>query len=274
MTSPFPSILHRCQEEHPALVYLGIGCAHAPLQQYPPFLKEFGGRQICILIDPALEESLLHETPNGVIFLYLRRYFEWETESTFIEGLCQLPGAQLIAQDYSGTDIYPYYPLQKLGPAILRTALFDATYGTSESSCYVDFSTIHILRMDDGAFINPLYEPLTVIRPHISPALFGTLIRDRNIAIRNVNILNRIRKGEEPTSNPVFVQRYASKLYPIYGAHPSDHERLMVDYLTDLSYALDNTSITQAAILDTIEAGNYMTIVDVLLSLYRNLGPG
>lgn len=268
MTTSLPSIL---QEQKPALVYLGIGCARAPLQQYPPFLKKFGGRQVCILIDPDLEESFTHETPDTVTFVYLRRYFDWATEGEFIKELCQLPGAQLIVQDYSGTDISTYYPLQDMGPSILRKVVFDVTYGSG--GCYMDFATVHILRTVDGGFINPLYEPLTVIRPHISPELFTRLIRGRNIAIRFVYKLNRIRKGLDTFSDPADIQQKSAWLYPIYGERPPDHERLMVAYLTDLSYALDNKSITQAAILDTIEGGNYMTVVDVLLSLYRNLGP-
>ena len=44
-----------CQEHNATIIYLAIGSAHNPQQQYPRFMSDFEGKQICILVDPHLE---------------------------------------------------------------------------------------------------------------------------------------------------------------------------------------------------------------------------
>jgi hypothetical protein len=68
---------------------------------------------------------------------------------------------KLIVQDYTGRDIRPYYPTDIFDEMILPWVLYNMTY--RDSGCYVDFSTVHVLRNPDGNFVHPEYLSLRQI---------------------------------------------------------------------------------------------------------------
>ena len=180
-----------CNEEQ-TTIYFAVGCGleyyapgtHPP-QQYPPFMAEFPGRHICILMDPLLESppkvyaDLGVSVPDtgsdtgpvtigNVTFIPVRRNFEWGSEEArlFIDELCILcldTPARLIVQDYAGNYIDRYYPIDRLGTQITKKVLFDVTY--RDGGCFIDLGAVRILRHRDGSFVQPRYDPNSVIRP-------------------------------------------------------------------------------------------------------------
>ena len=158
----------------PLLLYIAIGCslkyypegAH-PKQQYPSFLKTFPYNQICILIDPLLEQpprSLKdiseENAPYEIKVLPIHSNFIFKTpDEDFLHSLIRLcvnPSlcVKMIVQDFTGRDISNYYPVQLYDDSLLNNVLFDATYG--DGGCFPDLSAIRILQKD-GAFLHPQY---------------------------------------------------------------------------------------------------------------------
>jgi len=198
----YAQLLQACNETPLAagdLIYVAIGCsqkwylqtgAAESAQEYPPFVAEWLGRKLCILIDPELEEepvgitqaggaaaalpdavplTLEHVRKPPVTFVALRANFIWRPEAAgyedskmFLHALvqrCLQPGGpHMIVQDYSGTDIRRHYPLEPFGTPILSKVLFDITGG--DPGCFVDFSKYRVLRDGAGHFVNPQYTPL------------------------------------------------------------------------------------------------------------------
>ena len=80
------SIVHR---ERPDLIYLAIGCARSTDQQYPTQVSELGGKQLCILIDPLLEDPISATIPPTTTqCLSVRRFFKWteDHDAQFVNG--------------------------------------------------------------------------------------------------------------------------------------------------------------------------------------------
>jgi hypothetical protein len=257
-------IVSHCKQTKPAIIYLGVGCANAPLQQYPPFLKDFKTPQICILIDPRLEEELVHERPEGVTFFHLRRFFDWENESDFIATLCE---AQMIAQDYTGEDIRKYYPLQRFGPPLLKKVLFDVTY--SDGACHLDLSAVQIFYNDSG-FVNPIHEPLASMRPYIPKELIQRLAKERNNAIYNVFALYNIQRGCEEIQawcTPENIRRRAGWLFPVFGLTPFALEELLIAHLIDLATIVSETKMARPYALRLLESKEYIEMTRTLASL-------
>jgi hypothetical protein len=257
-----------CKTQNPALIYLAIGPANAPLQQYPPFLANYPKPQLCILFDPRLEEELTHEKPDGVTFVYLRRNFDWEHETAFIDDLCQIPSAKVIAQDYSGADIRKYYPLSRLGPSILKKVLFDVTY--SDGNCGFDFSTVQIFHTDDGGFVNPLQVPLADSIHYITNELASTIAKERNIAIQFVFALYSIQAGrEEPRQwcTPTNIMWRAGWFFQIHGLAPLAIEELLVAHFLDLVAVVSEPNATREYALRLMESKEYIAMTGILASM-------
>jgi len=257
-----------CKEKKPAIIYLGIGCANAPLQQYPPFLHEFRKPQVCILIDPRLEDPVEHERPDGITFFYLRRNFLWESESGFIDELCQIPDSQFIAQDYSGADIREFYPLHRFGPSLLKKVLFDVTY--SDGACYLNFDDVMIFRTEDGGFINPTHSPLAASHTYIPTGLQTKIAKERNIAIQFVFALYSIQHGrEEPRlwCTPENIMRRAGWMFAIYGLPPLSLEELLIAHCIDLSAVVSDRVATRDYAVRLLESKEYIAMTGIFASM-------
>lgn len=195
-TSAFYSILSYCRMTKPALIYLAVGCAQghngrdkATPQEYPPFVAEWPGNKVCILIDPMLEQIpyafrdlgareeetvgqtrvVLEHKESQVTFFSIRDHFEttsppeWHRDRekeahdmAFLYDLCDITKnnvTKLIYQDYSGRNIMGLCP-----PHLSKAVLFDVTY--NDGGCFIDFDKIHILKDINGHFIQPGYLPL------------------------------------------------------------------------------------------------------------------
>lgn len=203
-TATFYRILSFCRVTKPALIYLAVGCAQGhneddkvTPQEYPPFVAEWPGNKVCILIDPMLEpvpcafrdlmiddkeardQTMVNcQTATGkTTFFCIRDHFEttsppeWhrdrekeEHDMSFLYDLCDLTknsSTKLIYQDYTGRNIMNFCPRH-----LSKSVLFDVTY--NDGGCFIVFDKINILTDRTGNFIQPSYLPL------VSPELRGT----------------------------------------------------------------------------------------------------
>jgi hypothetical protein len=204
----YSDILRFCKESNPSLIYLAVGCAQghhskakASPQQYPPFVEEWVGNKICILIDPELEqppycfsdlgvsnERLAENVVDvpGIRFYCLRQRFEtvdapsvhsqyrtppqkYEPDMSFLYSLCDLAytsQTKFIYQDYSGRIVNYLYPTSRYeNPERLKAnVLFDVTY--NEGGCFVNFDEVKILKTPNGDFLHPEREVLANLRNH------------------------------------------------------------------------------------------------------------
>lgn len=200
------------------LIYVAIGCsqkwyqqtgAQGTPQEYPPFVAEWIGRKLCILIDPELEEepvgitqaggapaklpdymplTLEHVRRPAITFVAARARFEWRADNeghdacmTFLHGLLQRAlqpeGPHMIVQDYSGIDIRPLYPVERYGHQLFSKVLFDITGG--DAGCFVDFSKFRVVRDHAGHFVQPAYTPLWKLRALRLGKAYEDQIRER-----------------------------------------------------------------------------------------------
>ena len=258
-------------------------------QGYPPFLKSMGTRQLCILIDPLLEdpprpcEGFQRGADQEIIvvgethFIPLRRNFEWtssgdarrSTEDTaFIHTLCaytlEKPRTRMIVQDYSGKEIQRYYPIQTFGKELIRKVLFDFTY--QNGGCFVDLSKVNILLCEDSfSFMQPLYERLTYVFKYLTAEQKKFLLNSRhNIFYSFVKRLHKIQEGVEPPRDwctpqivmdmiPSFCVNYSTP----YSTDQRDLEELLVAYLSDLCLTSD-TQMTQDEIMECVRSPTNM----------------
>lgn len=187
------SIVTYCREKRPALIYLAVGCAqvhhtreNAAPQEYPPFVAEWPGTKVCILIDPMLEsppycfrdigmsqeqedavKDSIMVTHGDTTFFCIRRSCIIPvindpteggigTDMSFIYALCDvactLPSTKFIFQNYAGHEITRLYPTNLFGESLIKNVLFDVCYGAG--SCYIDFSAVKILRDSNGDFVH------------------------------------------------------------------------------------------------------------------------
>ena len=176
-------ILTRVREEAPDLIYVAVGCAHSAEQQCPPQVRNWPGLKLCILIDPILESPpLVAGASDDIVVIPLYRNFDWKAPADydFIRALCCCTNAHMIVQDYTGHDIYPYYP----GPEFTKRVLFDMTY--RDGGCYVDFAAIQILRDERGDFIQPHFATLVEL------ARLPATIRKPEVMARRAALINYI----------------------------------------------------------------------------------
>ena len=261
-------ILEVCKLENPDIIYLAIGCSmahwsvgdmHDTPQSHPPPVKALGGRQICILIDPTLENpprftGITEPTMDAVIrtaeatYIPLRRCFDWDNgEKPLIDGLCKLAlntKTRLIVQDYAGNIINQHYPLATFGRTLLKKVLFDFTY--QDGGCYIDFNNVHILTRLDGSFVQPIYEPMADVFHRMEASKRKFILKARtNTICYYVKRLHGIQSGTEEYRDwctPDHVSRLMEPLCLIYGTplytdNPA-LEKLMLAYLNDLCQAV------------------------------------
>jgi len=300
-------ILDLCVDENPDIIYLAIGCsmAHWPVgdlhdtpQGHPPPIKALGGRQLCILVDPTLENpprctGLTVATMEPVIrtpaatYITLRRYFDWNTDDKpLIEGLCELAintKARLVVQDYAGNIINQHYPLASVADraTLLKKVLFDFTY--QDGGCFIDFSKVRIITRPDGSFVQPFYEPIATVFPHLDPTQREFILRARtNTMYCYVKRLHNVQDGTEEYRDwctPYHLNRMMGPLAAIYKTpHSTDNpslEKLMVAYIYDLCQAVgDYMSIQDAIALVRKPGKDYQQALELLSTiLLENVAP-
>lgn len=211
------------------VIYLAIGPARSAQQEYPPFMKDLGGNQLCILFDPLLETPL-EATIKGdtdhenITFIPMKANFDWNDEPSkmLVTMLCQIalssPTCRLIVQDYTGNETRSKYPLSFFGPRVMDRILFDVTYG--ESGCFVNFDAVHLLIRNDGSFIQPEFDRITNLKPWIPKDILCRMFQERNNMITTYALrAYRILCGEEaPTW--FSMEEVADRLkryWPMYG---------------------------------------------------------
>jgi len=243
-----------CEHQQPDLIYVAIGCAQghyppgSPMespQEYPPFVAQWPGRRVCILIDPNLEEPLrcLPETtrdPN-VTVLPLRECFEWPSKwpadahkyaeiatcQAFLDRLITLairtPRTYLIVQDYAGNYIDTHYPIDRFDRHIINKVFYDVT--GRDGGCFIDFSKIRIARNAEGHFIQPAYTPLQLLRIFVDKETFDFHVTHRHQSINGyICKFYRISQGlEEPRDwcTQDIVDYKARSLFVTHGVSPS-----------------------------------------------------
>jgi hypothetical protein len=264
-------IVDHCTAVGPALIYVAIGCGqgysephrHSP-QEYPPFMNEMAGRQICILIDPLLESPPKAYEDLGftqaiaagaatdpvvqigrVSFIPIRRNFEWNSldDTAFIDQLCALclqTPCRMIVQDYTGAYIDRHYPINRFGPILTKRVLFDVTY--NDGGCFIDFTKVRILQTPDGDFIQPLFSTIYTIKQCHFPDLLATVIKRRNdVFITYVKRLHRIQAGEEVPRDWCMAYHVFERIREVCQVYSVPRvtdtptlERLMICYLFDM----------------------------------------
>lgn len=261
----------------------------ASSQGYPPFLRPLGRKQLCILIDPLLEDPPRpcgsQEPGQQLIqvgsthFIPLRRNFAWNSreDSAFIDALCahtlqHARTTRMIVQDYSGEEIQRFYPLRRFGPDLIRNVLFDFTY--QNGGCFVDLSKVDLLFCEDGrSFLQPLYERLSYVLPRVTPEQRLFLLKARNnIFYSYVKRLHKIQAGvEEPRTwcTRDIVLNAMAPFCEIYGTpHYTTQdalEELLFAYLMDLCYATE-TQMTQDEMMSCVRdpGSAYQTTLELL----------
>ncbi len=247
-------ILLMCEATQPAYIYLAIGCAlghyaegQGSPQQYPPPIAALPGRKICILVDPGLESpprayaqvgiptdaaTARHATHGEVTFIPVRREFHWpvpwsreehqpaiQYDTQLINGLIALtkrPGSptRLIVQDYSGTDIRPFYP-HDAPPA---RVLYDMT--GRDGGCFIDFDAVRIHQTPTGDFIQPPYQPLRTLQPVLSHDEFRAIADHRSGLLANyAHRYYRIMRGVEPPRDWATPHTIGLRLAPLFVAY-------------------------------------------------------
>lgn len=266
----YTEILTICEKVNPDLIYVAVGCAspnepsQGLVQQYPPFVKEWPGTKLCILIDPLLEDPprstqelqaiqaiqgdvKIWKTPDS-IFISLRQnlyyYHDTVEESSqkiddirFIEILCRqtlIRSAKMIVQDYTGREIQQYYP-HHIHPDITKSVLYDVTY--DDGGCYIDFDTIQILKNEDGEFIQPSYSPLSAIHGKIPDPIFQKELTRRRQNLTNIHTYVCIVRGLREHSTWITEERIASSAHryaTIYRVNSKDFVSILIAAVKDL----------------------------------------
>lgn len=262
-----------CEASEPLLIYLAIGPSGSKEQQHPPFLKAIGGPQICILVDPHLEDPPVVYSEYGpavsakegvplmvvdnVTYIPVRRFFEHHSNAKntddilLLHRLCLVAVSsqttRLIVQDYSGKDLRTLYPLDIFGSELRPKVVFDFTY--RDGGCYVDFSKVRLLcRGSHGSFVQPHYESLEAIQPYCTHDQISFQVVER-VEFMSVYVkrLYRIQNGEEPDrdwcKSPDALAKIA-RLCAIYGLPATTDtatlEILMTEFLFDLCAVTGN----------------------------------
>jgi hypothetical protein len=256
----YSDIIKFCEETKPSLIYLAVGCSqsHYPRdkaspQEYPPFVEEWAGNKVCILIDPLLEQPPYCFSDLGVTdqslaavvdiktirFYCLRQRFEtmdppsinsqyctpshvYEADMAFLYSLCDLAcrsQTKFIYQDYSGRITDYLYPIMRYQePERLKAnVLFDVTY--NEGGCFVDFTKVKILKKPNGDFLHPEYEVLANLRSH--PSLMEIYAKKRRSVLGSyIHWYYQILLGNKPEREWCTADTILPKMVPlcrIYG---------------------------------------------------------
>ena len=202
---------------------------------------------------------------------------EVEKHMDFLEKLivlttAVLPNTRLIVQDYSGTDIRKYYPLDKCERSTLcQRVLFDMTYG--DGCCFVDFNKAHIYRRSNGGFVQPLYEPLANLRTDLPPDLLRSEMERRHRIVNYyLTPFYRIQRGWSEkkdwcTADTIFEQ--AQQLFPLYNVPVTESTvRTLVSFILHDSIVAAGKVTTHDALEEILEDPDMKRITNEL-SLIR-----
>ena len=290
-----------CKEEAaqgPLLIFVAVGCAvgyypddEHPAQQYPPYLLHFSCRQICILIDPALElppRSLadVAKLPVDVLIVPLQEYLHSRSEPS-VEGshgrfldslarLCLQRGSEtrMIVADYTGRDCNREYPFhlaneESEGYELFKKVLYDPTYG--EGGCRPDLDAITILHDEHGDFLQPRYLRFQDMKESVPKEIFMKQWRDRKYPI--VHILAhqyRIQRQLEVPRDWLTDEMVGQALQQISHIYGSDSLQIVLPRILDDLCAISHTHLEREDILAIVESPgnefeNMWNMVQVLL---------
>lgn len=235
-------VLKKITNLHPEIIYLAIGSSLGRYeivedkhdQQHPLFMNKYeNSKKVTILIDPALEKSLVITKKIPFIKTYqkemyrfyehceegkhhlhaINNYFYFdknehnrnsikqpESDYDFLIRLIEYTlqnNIKLIVQDYSGNDIIPYYiDLLDIFPKkeMCEKVIFDITQ--KDGGCIIDFSNYPIYYDSQDNFIQPGFKPLTNLK-EINKSMYKSLIYTRlNYITSNLSRQIRVLKGE------------------------------------------------------------------------------
>lgn len=278
MTAPatFADITHRLMSgvETPDLIYLAIGCGQAgvpaeytPYQEYPPQVRDWPGRKLCILIDPHLEEPLRVQPTADATFYPFRQPWLWTgaPDRMFLYSLINFvlrpqSNTRLIVQDYTGVDIRPYYPLDVFPPQeLLNRVLFDMTQ--RDGGCYINFNNVHILQDIHGDFIQTAYVPMSRFAAHAAPLAYE--MQQRYLILTHyVHRLYRIQEGLEPPRDWLTVSEVRDRCRRLWVAYrlptvttQDGLAALLTQGLNDFALTT-HTPLTMAEMDDLIMSGD------------------
>jgi hypothetical protein len=257
----YSDILKYCRESNPSLIYLAVGCAQghhardkATAQEYPPFVSEWPGKKICILIDPILEQppycfsdlevsnQRLSEIAGAPVvdftpslrFYCLRQRFEtldapsvdykfksdpakYEPDMSFLYSLCDIAytsSTKLIYQDYSGRFIDYLYPINRFKDPERLKANVLFDVTYNEAGCFVDFKEVKILKKPNGDFMHPEYETLANLRCH--PSLLITYAKKRRSDLGPyIHWYYQILLGNKPARDWCTAETILPKMRPL-----------------------------------------------------------
>jgi hypothetical protein len=303
-----------CGSVQPALIYVAIGCSQryypegqGSPQQYPPQIAATPGHKVCILIDPLMEDvpriftqigatasSHPYVTHGDVTIVPVRREFYWPvpwtrpeqqaaaaTDTMFLQrlvGLTNHSHTRLIVQDYSGTDIRPFFP-----PTAKPThVLYDMT--GSDGGCFIDFDKVKIHRAANGDFIQPPYSTLQALQPVVSAAELHATMKDRSALLTNyAHRYYRIMRGVEPPRDWATPDAFRARLLPLFIAYglppvvtdPANLHNLIASALYDFATItgdyMDDEAIT-AMIQEDSPTGPAVRAALDLMCLVANIG--
>ena len=284
--------------------------ANASPQQYPPFVEAWPGRKICILIDPELEQppycfdkltqsnqqlseiagSAVVDFNQSLRFYCLRMRFEtldapsvnsqyrsdpktYEHDMTFLYSLCDLAytsHTKFIYQDYTGRITDYLYPLSRYeDPEQLKAnVLFDVTY--NEGGCFVDFTTVKILRKPNGDFLHPEHEVLANLRSH--PSLMAIYAKKRRSILGSyIHWYYQILLGNKPERDWCTASTILPKMTPLcqiyktpIDASKSSIHTLLKTALFDYCAATDHY-LSESDVEEIIEKPEQYTTTLVML---------
>jgi hypothetical protein len=307
-----------CESIQPALIYVAIGCSQryypegqGSPQQYPPQIAATPGRKICILIDPLLEDvprvftqiglpdpataaTQCYTIHGDIMIIPVRREFHWPLPWTRPEqraaaaadtallqrlvGLTNQGQVRLIVQDYSGTDIRPFF-LQNAKPTHV---LYDMT--GHDGGCFIDFTRITLHRAPNGDFIQPPYSTLQSLQPLIPAAELQATMKDRSALLTNyAHRYYRVLRGVEPPRDWITPEGFRARLLPLFIAYglppivsdPANLYRLIAaalcDFATIAGDYLDDEAIANMIQEDSPTGPALRAALD-LMCLVANIG--
>ena len=307
-----------CDSFQPSLIYMAIGCSQryypagqGSPQQYPPQIAAIPGHKICILIDPLLEDvpriftqigvpdpntaaTQRHTTHGDVTIILMRREFYWPlpwirpeqqaaaaADTTLLQrlvGLTNHSQTRLIVQDYSGTDIRPFFPLT----AKPTHVLYDMT--GRDGGCFIDFNKVKIHRAPNGDFIQPPYSTLQALQLVVSVVELHATMKDRAALLTNyAHRYYRVLRGVEPPRDWITPEGFRARLLPLFIAYglppvvtdPANLHRLIAialcDFATIAGDYLDDDAIT-TMIQEESPTGPALRAALDLMCLVANIG--
>jgi len=258
------------------LIYVAVGCAvgrypegEHPMQQYPPYLRQFACPQICVLIDPMLEMppraiADVLSIDRDITILPVLTDFYHTSDSLFLGKLATLCSMshgriRMIVQEFNGSNTNLHYPIH-LGRGILKTVLYDPTYSDG-GGCSPDLSS-PILLDENGGFLQPYHDRLCDVQKTCPSALFKQQLADRlypvvHLLQRNYRILRNLEEPrdwctDEVVSGPLLRFRF---IYNVCAGDRIDELReILMAVVQDLC-VVSESYLSEADMLAIVDSG-------------------